>query len=374
MCISYVMLMYNNRIAIYFCLIRMELKKHLYRLAIFNLVSFLLISLPATAQIVNPYDHDTTYYSTYPNLVTARFYFSKKYTNLRLDGDKNVSSFEYKPNTTLNLGIGATYKSLTLNLAYGFNFLNPTEDKGKTKYLDLQTHLYGRKWRIDFLGQFYKGYYLTPKGLAAPPGASYYVRPDLGITLIGLGIYKILNEQKFSYRAAMLQDEWQKKSAGSLLIGAEIYYGITSADSAFVPMELEMHYNQRGIRRLNFIEIGPGIGYAYTFVFRQHLFVTGSITLNIPVSVTSENSYTSKSTQVAVIPNYMYRFSAGYNGAKRSITFTVVENGINIRGSSSSDKYRYRTGNYRLTYAWRFPPRARLKQRLKFLDNVFENR
>jgi hypothetical protein len=165
-----------------------------------------------------------------------------------------------------------------LNLAYGFNFLNPTEERGKTKYLDLQTHLYGRKWRIDFLGQFYKGYYLTPKGLAAPPGASYYVRPDLGITLIGLGIYKILNEHKFSYRAAMLQDEWQKKSAGSLLIGAEIYYGITSADSAFVPKDLEMHYNQRGVRRLNFVEIGPGIGYAYTLVVWEHLFVTGSIT------------------------------------------------------------------------------------------------
>ena len=75
------------------------------------------------------------------------------------------------------------------------------------------------------LGEFYKGYYLTPQGLAAPEGKPYYLRPDMGLSLVGFAFYRALNERKFSYQAGLLQNEWQKKSAGSVLVGGEIYYG-----------------------------------------------------------------------------------------------------------------------------------------------------
>ena len=62
----------------------------------------------------------------------------------------------------------------------GFARFNPNEEKGKTKYLDLQGHFYTRKWNVAFFGRiFYKGYYLTPAGLAAPQGEPYYIRPDM---------------------------------------------------------------------------------------------------------------------------------------------------------------------------------------------------
>ena len=76
-----------------------------------------------------------------------------------------------------------TYHAFTLNIGVGISKFNPDEEKGHTKYLDLQGHFYARKWNIDLLGEFYHGLYLTPEGLAAPTGEKYYLRPDMGLSL-----------------------------------------------------------------------------------------------------------------------------------------------------------------------------------------------
>ncbi len=116
------------------------------------------------------------------------------------------------------MGIGATYRWATLNLAYGFGFLNPDRGRGKTKYLDLQFHGYGRKFSIDVLGQFYNGFYLTPRGTGTTHG-TYYQRPDIEVGAVGASAQYIFNYRKFSYRAAFLQNEWQKRTAGTFLLG-----------------------------------------------------------------------------------------------------------------------------------------------------------
>src|ERR1700734_703061 len=82
-------------------------------------------------------DHDTTYYHSYRDDITARTFFSRKYTELILNSPGKIPEMFYKPNTTLNVGIGATFHFLTLNLGVGINSFNPDEEKGKTHYLDL---------------------------------------------------------------------------------------------------------------------------------------------------------------------------------------------------------------------------------------------
>ncbi len=68
--------------------------------------------------------HDSAYYNSYVDQITSRFYFSQKYTKLNIKDSENNVELDYRPNTTLNMGIGASYKWFTLNLAYGFKFLN----------------------------------------------------------------------------------------------------------------------------------------------------------------------------------------------------------------------------------------------------------
>lgn len=314
-------------------------------------------------------DHDSTYYTSFAKDITARFYFSRKYTRLELERAEGVSKFVYEPNTSLNMGIGATYQSLTLNLAYGFGFLNNDKEKGKTKYLDLQSHLYGRKWTIDLFGQFYKGYYLQPKGLAAKDGESYYIRPDLHINLMGISVYRLLNPERFSYRAAMLQNERQEKSSGSFLLGLETYYGEVKADSSLVPTELANRYRQTGVRKLLFARVGPGAGYAHTFVIQKQFFVSASLTANLGVCYIRQSGVT-KGDKVTVNPSYIYRLVAGYDKSNFNINFSVVGNQLVLKTVTTEDRYFITTGNYRLTFAKRFTPGARLKKRLHPIDKL----
>lgn len=307
---------------------------------------------------------DTSYYESYTDLITARFYFSQKYTSLVLKGTENL---QYRPNTSLNTGVGFSYGWFTANAAVGLPFLNQGDDgKGKTSYLDLQSHIYPRKYCIDLLGQFYRSFYLYPKGIGRTDNKDWYVRPDLKVMHLGISAYRILNWKKFSFRAGMLQNEWQKKSAGSFLVGAEAYYGRTDSDSAIVPSQLEDDYTQRGVTSIRYIDLGPGIGYAYTLVIAKNFFILGSGTATLPIGWLKEKKDGQEQTKFSATPNFFYRLSTGYNNARWSISLWWVNNVLDTKGVSG--KYRVNTGNVRLTTAYRFAPGPRLKKPLRLFE------
>lgn len=316
-------------------------------------------------------DHDTTYYeSFFGKKITGRVYFSQKYTAMEIKrNNETTPRLHYTPNTTLNMGVGATYRAFTLNLAYGFGFLNRgEEEKGKTKYWENQGHVYGRKWGYDLYANFYKGYYLHPKGVGSNDQHSYYIRPDIKFNLFGLAPFRLLNDKKFSYRASMVQNEWQKRSAGSLLLGAEIYYGIVKADSAFVPSAMSMLYEQKGIHQMQFFEMGPGAGYTYTLVLAQHFFITGSLNANLNVSWVKETNISDSEDRFSFTPNFFYRAAMGYNSRSWNVSATWVGNRMSLRGPSSVDGYIGRAGNVRATLARQFPIGPKAKKFLKPFD------
>lgn len=265
------------------------------------------------------------------------------------------------------MGVGATYGIATLNVGIPMRFLVPHEkEKGRTRSLDLQTHVYARRWVGDIYGQFYKGYYLRPKGKAAPPDQSYYIRPDLKVQVIGGALYRLFNFREFSYRAAFLQNEWQKKSAGSFLLGGEVYYGTIRGDSALVPSEYAAIFPQQDVRKSRFWEIGPGAGYAYTWVFRQHFFATGSATVNGDLSFIKEfEDDGSSRTRITVSPNLIFRAVLGYNSNNWSANLSWVGNRVSVSSATADYKYIVSTGNYRLTVARRFNPQGILRKRLR---------
>ncbi|RYY57347.1 MAG: DUF4421 domain-containing protein [Chitinophagaceae bacterium] len=323
-----------------------------------------LAALTSTAQKNDVYD--SAYYQTYPRQVVGRLFFSQKYTNLTADAPG--SKFRYSPNNPFALGVGATYGIATLNIGIGLPFFTDKDLKGKTKTLDLQSHIYARKWVVDLYGQFYKGYYLNPRGKAALPN-DYYIRPDMKVQLIGASAYHIFNSSRFSYRAGFLQNEWQKKSAGSFLLGGEIYAGKIQSDSALGPSTIDNQFSTLGISRVSFVEFGPGAGYAHTFVYRQNWFLTASATVNADISFNKEKVSAGKEKQTAINPNFTLRGVAGYNSDTWSATVSWVENNLNTNGSNQRE-YLVRTGNFRVTVAKRFRPGRQLKKKLEVIDEL----
>lgn len=313
---------------------------------------------------------DTAYVKAYDREITARLYLSQKYTSIQIPGSSTESSFRYRPNTTLNLGIGATYRSFSLNLAYGFPGLNGDHDqRGKTKYVDMQAHLYGRKLVIDLFGQFYKGYYVSPKDyIVGFPG--FYKKPDVRVKMIGGSAYYVFNNRKFSYRAGLIQNEWQTKSAGTFLLGGDVYYGVINSDSTLVPAEIAGQFPQGAVKRIRFLNIGPGGGYAYTFVYRRNWFATGSLTINIPLDFVLENAYTGDRNKTSISPNFIYRIALGYNSRRWIYTASLVNGTVTSNGSYNEGNYLIRTGNYRLTVARRFTLNRKARKTMKPIDKV----
>lgn len=297
--------------------------------------------------------HDTSYYETYPNLFTGRIYLSHKYANIKFQSSGTAEDLEYRGNTKLVTGIGGTYKGITLNLGLGFGFLNNNDDKGKTKSINLQIHAFPKGLTIDLLAIHYKGLYAYPKNYGTFIPNTYYVRPDANFNLVGLAAYKVANAQKFSYNAAMIQSEWQKRSAGSLLYGGGIYYNEIKDDSSLVPSKVASSFSQGSINKFHFLTIGPGIGYAYTLVAIKHLFIMGSVIGNANIYFSADETGSATNKKTSFEPLVIYKAAAGYNGSVWDVSATWAGNAFLVKESNVSKANFLPTGNFRFNVAKR---------------------
>jgi Domain of unknown function (DUF4421) len=320
---------------------------------LFALICLTLIANSATAQkkIVN----DPNYYETFPDKITGRLYLAQKYIHLNFPAtNSNTEDLEYKANPKMNLGLGVSIGNFSINAFYGFAFLNKKDEaKGETKGLNLQLHLYPHKWAIDLYAEFPKGFHLEPKGFAANSSSSYYYRPDIKESFVGISAYRVPNKEKFSYRAAIVQTEWQKKSAGSLLYGGDVYFGTLKGDSALVPVKVQGGFSQAGIKKINFVSFGPGIGYAYTLVLKKHFFVTGSMVGNLNLNFSKEEA-SSINNKFSLSPASVFKAAIGYNSSSWNVSANWTGNGVWFKGASSRKDYFWPSGQYRVVLAKKF--------------------
>ncbi|WP_439483353.1 DUF4421 domain-containing protein [Cyclobacterium plantarum] len=315
-------------------------------------------SLPVSAQS-NP--DSTAYYLSYPEKLTGRFYFSRKYTGMGLE--KGEKKLWYMPNSTLNMGAGLTYQNLTLNLATGFGFLNPDRGRGDSKYLDLQAHAYPKNLVIDFFGQFYNGYFLKrPQNQFGTEGPLVF--PDMKMRKVGASVQYLFNGDKFSYRAAFLQNEWQQKSAGSFLLGFEVYGGQALNQNGLLPPDERAEL----FDQIKFFEFGPNLGYAYSLIIKKHFFITLSATSSLSLGRTSmQFEPDGQRSSWGIRPNYFLRGFTGYNSEKWSVNVNYVYNQVNL-SPVAGYKVNAGTGNYRFNFIYRFSPGPRLSRRLEWID------
>lgn len=315
-------------------------------------------------------NYDTNYITTFPNHVTGRLYLSRKFTSITFEEQSEKFLIDFQPNTSLNFGIGATVRGFTLNLAYGFRFLNQDESKGKTEYLDLQSHMYSRKYAIDLFGQFYRGMYLqnTPTLFPEFP-VNHYLRPDIAIFVVGGSFFRVANDQKFSYSASLVQNEWQKKSAGSFLYGAKAMLVAAISDSSMIPTYGgdSLFNSFIGIDRMSTVQIGPGIGYTHTFVMWKHFFVTLSLDLNVMIGHVAYRTPIQGVEEWQANPSVDLRIAMGYNSLNSYFGLSYVEDENRLKSEDGQVHSRFGIGNVRINYVKRFRMGPKLEDRLEHL-------
>ncbi len=299
--------------------------------------------------------HDTSYYKTYPNKLTGRIFLSEKLSSFVIPASDNYKDITYVPNSKLSLGVGATYKNMTLNVGAGFGFLNNSRaERGETKSLDFQIHAYRPTSVVDITAISHKGMHIQQKGLGAYKPDEYYYRPEVNQLQFGLSYYHIANHDKFSYRAAMIQNEWQQKSAGSVLYGGQAYYAKTSGDSPLVPLLSRDGFEQADFSDVSFFNVSAGLGYAYTLVIQKHFYVTGSLIGNVGVNFVTEATSSEKQHKTGINPSGIYKGAAGYNSENWNLSASIAGNAFLINTSTTAQPYVLQASNLRFNIARRF--------------------
>jgi len=332
-------------------------------------------------------ENDSNYIEEHTKDITFRLFGSRKYNNYDIvdngivDGSitdngivntKNSKEVLYRPNTPFNVGVGFNYRFIGINVAFNLPFINKERaEYGQTKMLDLQTHLYTRKLVVDFYGQLYDGYYIAnTRRLITNIGPSLgtsgnveMIRPDARNLNVGLNVQYVFNAKRFSYRAAYLQNDYQKKSAGSFLVGGEIFGMRMKADSGLIPSYIEKtgFFNDVNFYRTRVISAAANAGYAHTFVYKRHWFATLSISGSLGLNHTVMNRINEESLKkVGIQFNDNIRISLGYNSPRYFAGIHYVD--ITTRSQSPVPE-TYQTmaaGNFRISFVRRFTLKKQL--------------
>ncbi len=297
---------------------------------------------------------DSSYIELDHELLVARLYSSKKFTDFKIPENE----LRYRPNSGLNTGFGVSFQKFTLNIAGPLPIFNPNREKDFPRSLDLQGHFYPMKWIIDFFGQLYNGYKIPDWKESGQP----YLRPDIELVKAGFHISHVFLGERISIAAAFNQTAIQKKSAISPLLGFEVYRAGISADSLVIPTELNPSFNYS---KADFVHVGPNAGFLGTVVFGKGFFATAAFSGNIGLG----NSWLrGNNNQIerdwGILLGYHFRGYIGYNGKNFGFNLNYVYKNLNLNPIRELEQSAD-TGNYRLNFVYKIRPGKNFQDRFR---------
>ncbi|MDR0822209.1 MAG: DUF4421 domain-containing protein [Endomicrobium sp.] len=263
----------------------------------------------------------------------ARSAFVREYNNsfllqvlivrnfMTLEGEDGGGTASFEPDTPNKLGFGFAYKSIAF--AYSFDVFKEGHGVG-TRSDDFQFYIFPKHFAIDAFWQRYKGFRAK-----SGDGKFEKIFDDMIFQRASLCIEYVFND-KLSLAAAFSQTEKQLKSAGSFLLGGGFYYN---------------ELNFEGIEEN--VQIGPLVGYAYTFVFLKDFYFTGVIAGGI--------NLTSKADDDENLINYVIlpKFALGYSRDLWSFSiFYIFHN--DVVSSSKDYEFAAQSGQFAFSLAVRF--------------------
>ena len=149
-------------------------------------------------------------------------------------------------------------------LGYSFDVTQQDSHKKQTSAFDLS--LYTSRIGVDFLyrhsGDDYR--LKTDDGYMEADGT-------VGIDVLGLNAYYILNYKHFSYPAAMSQSTVQRRSAGSLMLGASVTkHSLTFDYNTLIADKGIDLADNLCFDRLKYYDYNISVGYGYNWVFARN--------------------------------------------------------------------------------------------------------
>ena len=273
-------------------------------------------------------NHDTTYIKSYADKIGLKLVAVNKFNYFTLIDRLNKTKLRYRPELGVNLGLGVAYKWFAFDLVFNFGI---REKKYFTNedFFDFQGKIFSSKQYIEATMQYYYGYQIDNiSGISE----AAKVRKDIRTINFGLQYLHAFNYDKFSIKAPFILNDLQRKSAGSIIGGLGFSLNIMDADSSVIPPELSNDFNDElHLKDLNSINLTANIGYMYSFVYKEHFFLTLGL---IPGLTISFGDYWTNARQRLKI-NFSYNIKTmnaiGYNGEKIYGGFQLVSDALYIK-------------------------------------------
>jgi hypothetical protein len=300
--------------------------------------------------------YDSNYIAGYTNLLTARLFLlfqnASLLINPALDG---VSKVVYRPNVNLRIGIAGFWKWFGLGLSIDNPFYKTDREAyGKTTTIDLRVNAFGRALAAELFFQKFKGFFINSP---ERPDGTHYILPDMQTISLGISMYWIYNSGRFSIRAAFIQNERQKKSAGSFVIRPSFIYYRISSDQGIIPGEIAEAYHiprSNMVTRGEFYSVGFSPGYAYTFVFLKNFYLTGAVFAGVAAHFSTFSNDRSDYSNFEFIFQLSGRLALGYNSSKWFLGASVQTGFTEIPDKLNNALFNYNVAQFRLWGGTRF--------------------
>lgn len=221
---------------------------------------------------------DTSFITNYNNNFTLKLIGVNKINYFKVL-DRNInSSLRYRPDRRLNLGAGIAYKWFALDLAFNVG-IDENSDFQNSNLFDFQGTIFNERQYISIGYQYYYGYQISKySGIPPTEYPDTNLRDDIRTISMSIHYTFAFNYDKFSLKASFIQNELQRKSAGSFLVGAAFNMFNVVADSSIVPIQVQGSFNNNlQLTDLNSTSLAVNFGYMYTFVWKEHFYITASL-------------------------------------------------------------------------------------------------
>ena len=166
------------------------------------------------------------------------------------------SKYDLHTKTNYTLGVEVNYCDVAATFS-----INPAKIGGDYNDYEFNFEYHGQKISFDI--NYLRATSL--KGDIQLGNIDHLDEEGLRMNVVNASAYYIFNNRKFSYPAALFQNYYQLRSAGSWLAGLTVQSGsIKTTDElkARNPLAPEVH--------LTFANVALGGGYGYNFVFGKH--------------------------------------------------------------------------------------------------------
>ncbi len=262
-------------------------------------------------------NHDSTYIKSYADKFTFRLLAIHKFNNFSLNDKEMDASLLYRPDKKVNLGFGIAYKWFAIDLAFNFGISENSDFENKETF-DFQATVFGGMHYLSASYQYYYGYQLSEvNGVPVDSQPENEIRGDIRTAAMGLQYLFAYNYDQFSLKAPFIQNEIQRKSAGSWLLGAKFQLFTMDADSSVVPESAKPHFSQDAyLTNIYSSDVGVNLGYMYTFVLHGKFYLTLSAIPGIDVALGDFKTDIKKPISTKVSFSFISMNSLGYNADK----------------------------------------------------------